>query len=145
MSHLTYLKNVFTRKDLLLEALRSFDVTIEEPGRIRYWNAHAVEASLVAKLKDYDLGFTLQELTADASAMIRDESEQLADFSGAARMVYVPTYDDWNGEVERKFGPNLCLLNQRYYELLLQEEAALQGGFVRVADTENEILVTLEV
>jgi hypothetical protein len=144
MSHLTHVKNVFTRKDLLLESLSRFGhVTIEEPGRVRFYGQKSVKADIVAKLKNYDLGFIRQPLTPVESLRMQDESEDSYEFVSAVS-AYTPVCDFWNGEVEAEFGKNLCELNAIYYSLLLCESVD-NISQTTIKNTDDKILITIEI
>ena len=141
MSHITRVQNVFVRKDLLLEALKTFGVQVFEHGMVRYWAGNSVRADIVARLHAYDLGFVLESAQARTAHDLSDQSEPVLSMPTQA---YVPLYDSWNGEVEDMFGPNLCQLNARYYTRLLEqcEEAC---GPVQVEETQDSIILTVEV
>jgi hypothetical protein len=147
MSHLTHVKNVFTRKDLLLDALRrvKFGIVIEEPGRVRFYAGDSAIADIVAKLQHYDLGFVLQFTTSgEAYKMMDDDEDAYTFMDGKANCCYVPICDFWNGEVEAVFGKNLCELNAVYYSLLLCESID-NISQTTITDTEDKILVTIEI
>lgn len=146
MSHLTHVKNVFARRDLLLSALHELDVVVEEPGYVRYWNGQRQGADIVARMDSIgvDVGFALQDLKAGDACMTLDESEY-SDGSSPNK-VYVPVYDQYyESHISPILGRNLCLVNQGYYRAMLEEEAFMNGGTVSVQETQNEVLVTLEI
>ena len=142
MSHLTKVKNVFTRKDLLLEVLADMGVTVTEPGSVRFYGGRQEIADIVAVLGSYDLGFRLERQLPTTAMIDADESTCDVDVATTA---YVPVCDFYNGEVEGRFGRNLCQLNARYYQKLLQQSQDLAVAVPTFEDTKDYVLVTLEI
>jgi len=140
MSHLTRIRNVYTRKDLLIAALLRFTPIVEESADGRYWGGRTAKGDIVAKLGQYDLIFQLVAPSSDVS-MVRDHSETAIEVP-AVTSVYQPSFDTWNGEVQAVFGKNLCRLNAEYYSALLAEQS--QGyPVISRHETDDEIVVTL--